>query len=102
MESLLHGARWAKVNANELLELVNEPTRTLQQSAEILRERYDVDVDVVTHGEQGSFAVSRDASIAEPPERTPNFVESGCGDRKSPIAAYCAPCTGTGADAGSV
>jgi fructokinase len=81
IESLLRGARWVKVNATELVELVHGPARTLLQRAETLRMRFDLDCVIVTRGEQGSFAVTRDGSVTAPPERVPELVDTeGAGD----------------------
>lgn len=81
IETLLRGARWVKVNATELVELVHGPARTLLQRAETLRMRFDLDCVFVTRGEQGSFAVTRDGSVTEPPGHVAKVVDcKGAGD----------------------
>lgn len=89
IETLLRGARWVKVNAAELVELVHGPARTLLQRAETLRMRFDLDCVIVTRGEQGSFAVTRDGSVTEPPERVSELVDAeGAGDAFTAVLIF--------------
>jgi fructokinase len=86
VEHLLRGARWLKLNGTELAELVNGPIRTQLQRAEALRSQFDLELVVVTYGDQGSLAVNSDLSITAQPERVPQFVDSvGAGDAFSAV-----------------
>ncbi len=86
VEQLLTGARWLKLNANELLELASGPARTLLQRATALRKRFELETVVVTLGGQGSLAVTGALSMTERPERVMNFVDSvGAGDAFSAV-----------------
>jgi fructokinase len=86
VESLLGGARWAKLNGTELAELVNGPIRTQLQRAEAVRSQFGLELVVVTYGDQGSLAVTKQLSITAQPERVPAFVDSvGAGDAFSAV-----------------
>lgn len=86
VDNLLRGARWLKLNGTELAELVDGPVRTQLQRAEALRSQFDLELVVVTYGDQGSLAVTADLSITGQPERVPAFVDSvGAGDAFSSV-----------------
>ncbi|HEX5049936.1 MAG TPA: PfkB family carbohydrate kinase [Gammaproteobacteria bacterium] len=86
VEQLLRGARWVKLNGTELAELVNGPIRTQLQRAEAVRSQFDLELVVVTYGDQGSLAVTEELSITARPERVPTFVDSvGAGDAFSAV-----------------
>ena len=89
VESLLGGARWAKLNGTELAELVNGPIRTQLQRAEAVRSQFGLELVVVTYGDQGSLAVTKQLSITAQPERVPAFVDSvGAGDAFSAVLMF--------------
>ncbi len=70
LESLIGGARWLKVNTQELEQLEDHSRgRTLLDRAQRLRERFDLQVVIVTAGYEGAFGVTRDDAITAAVER---------------------------------
>jgi fructokinase len=78
---LIEGARWIKVNADELRTLVPERT-ALDQCTTQLQERFDLEAVFVTLGGDGALARTRDGTLAEVrPARDLKIVDTvGAGD----------------------
>ena len=87
VESLIGGARWLKVNVQELEKLEDHSRgRTLLDRAQRVRERFGLEAVIVTAGVEGAFGVTRDDAITAAVERV---VESedivGAGDAVSAV-----------------
>lgn len=84
---LLERARWAKLNHQELMLLVDEGGDLLEK-ARILQQRHGLDWVIVTQGEQGAFLLDRDGDMhATRPGPAVQVVDSvGAGDA---FAAVC-------------
>lgn len=87
LESLIGGARWLKVNTDELQQLQdNTRGRTLLERAQKLRERFGLEAVIVTAGVEGAFAVTENDAITAAAERVaPENDIVGAGDAVSAV-----------------
>jgi fructokinase len=88
LEGLIGGARWLKLNTEEL-EQLEDPARgrTLLDRAQRVRERFGLEYVIVTCGCEGAFAVTEDDSVTAPAERILEETDSvGLGDAVSAVA----------------
>lgn len=90
VEALLRGARWAKMNVHELAEITNVPVlkhEDVEDPARELRQRYDLDLMIVTLGTDGAVFVTRDEARRVAAAPVKNLVNSvGAGDAFSAVA----------------
>jgi fructokinase len=87
VESLIGGARWLKVNVQELEALEDHSRgRTLLDRAQRVRERFGLEAVVVTAGVEGAFGVTRDDAITAAVERVVAATDTvGAGDAVSAV-----------------
>ncbi len=86
VESLIGGARWLKVNVQELELLEDTRGRTLLDRAQRVRERFGLEAVIVTAGVEGAFGVTRDDAITAAVERVlPAADTVGAGDAVSAV-----------------
>jgi fructokinase len=87
LDNLIGGARWLKVNTEELQQLENHVRgRTLLDRAHKLRGRFGLEAVIVTAGVEGAFAVTADDAITAAAERVaPENDIVGAGDAVSAV-----------------
>jgi fructokinase len=87
IEGLIGGARWLKVNVQDL-EHLEDPSRgrTLLDRAQRVRERFGLEAVIVTAGVEGAFGVTRDDAITAAVERVVAATDTvGAGDAVSAV-----------------
>jgi fructokinase len=87
VESLIGGARWLKVNVQELEELEDHSRgRTLLDRAQRVRERFGLEAVIVTAGVEGAFGVTREDAITAAVDRVVAATDTvGAGDAVSAV-----------------
>lgn len=87
--SLLEGARWVKLNRDELARLIGIPENAefdLAAAARELRRRRGVGQVIVTRGAAGAWASQGDGAVEGLPPATPAIVDTvGAGDAFSAV-----------------
>ncbi len=79
VNDLLAGARWVKINDEELMAI--EGDGPLEVQAHSLRQRLGCEALVVTRGAEGALIIGPDATIDGPPVRVEAIVDTvGAGD----------------------
>lgn len=83
--SLLHGVKWVKLNDEEILALGYEGA--LNEAASKMREHFDLDLLVVTRGEDGAMFITGETTEQGEPVRVNNMVDTvGAGDAFSSVS----------------
>jgi len=87
VEDLVTGARWLKLNTEELTALEDHTRgRTLIDRAQRVRERFGLEAVIVTCGPEGAFAVAAEESISAAAEHVVEAVDAvGAGDGFSAV-----------------
>lgn len=89
MQELLQRTTWAKLNDEELCEIVQHPLTDeadLQTYAKELFERYALERLIVTRGARGAFVVSEEGIVEGQPVPVENIVDTvGAGDAFSAV-----------------
>lgn len=87
VEALLAGARWLKLNTDELEALEDHARgRTLIDRAQRVRERFGLEAVIVTCGPEGAFAVTADDPVSAAAEHVVEAVDAvGAGDAFSAV-----------------
>ena len=83
VKTILSGARWVKLNEDELLTLLNvsdDSTTGLFEYAREFLEMYDLEMVVVTQGEHGAFCITNDDMITGAPVEAKVVDTVGAGD----------------------
>ena len=85
-------ARWVKLNSDELSALVpgTEGTRAgLARAAETLRDRFGLELVIVTQGADGALICARDGTVAEKAPAPESVIDTvGAGDAFSAVTIY--------------
>lgn len=83
VENLLRGARWVKLNDQELSAALGRdevPDGELEAGARSLAQRYELDLVIVTRGAKGALAVTEGETIRREPELVEVVDTVGAGD----------------------
>ena len=85
VELAMEGARWAKLNDEELATL--EPAEDLERAADAFRRRYRLELLIVTLGERGAWLLDEAGRHAGTPPENVTVVDTvGAGDAFSAVA----------------
>ena len=88
VESQLSGARWVKLNEDELITILKvkaDSTTGLYEHARELLDKYNLELVIVTQGEHGAFCISRDDMISGAPVEAKVIDTVGAGDSFSAV-----------------
>ena len=84
----LSGAKWVKLNEDELLTILNvsnDSTTGLFEYARDFLDQFSLDLLIVTQGEHGAFCISRDDMISGAPVHADVVDTVGAGDSFSAV-----------------
>lgn len=86
IQNLMHGARWIKVNAQELA-LLNPDAQTADDAARDLRTGHGAESLIVTDGERGAWAIGADdVLVRAPAPQVDEIIDTvGAGDAFSAV-----------------
>jgi fructokinase len=89
VETTLDGARWGKMNRDELGEIVNDPVLTPETTKDAARElcqRYGLEFLIITLGADGACVISEAAVACAPAPKIENLLDTiGAGDAFSAV-----------------
>lgn len=89
VEATLNGARWGKMNRDELGEIVNDPVlnaETTEDAARELCQRYGLEFLIITLGSDGACVISASETTCAPSPPIDNVVDTvGAGDAFSAV-----------------
>ena len=81
IKEIIFGANWVKVNDEELILLAEKKGQDLVSCAQTFRETHQVDVLIITRGEQGAFLVSDSEVVSVKSAPVANMIDTvGAGD----------------------
>jgi fructokinase len=89
IDSMMHGARWVKLNDDEMCELTRMPADSpaaLEAIARQIHGDYSLDALIVTRGSEGALVVDNDGVVITRPEPVDSIVDTvGAGDAFSSV-----------------
>jgi fructokinase len=87
IREIINGANWVKLNDEELVLLSNNHAQDLVSAAQGFREEQNVDVMIVTRGEQGAFLVTQNQVVSVKAAPVEHMIDTvGAGDGFSAMA----------------
>ena len=90
VEATLSGARWGKMNRDELSEIVNDPVLTPETTEDAARElcqRYGLEFLIITLGADGACVISASTTTCTAAPKVENLVDTiGAGDAFSAVS----------------
>ena len=85
IENIIQNSRWIKINVDELTLIVPQEKST-ETRASYLLSQLDVELVVITLGDAGAIAVTRNEQYSVQPDKTCNVVDTvGAGDAFSSV-----------------